>query len=81
LPSSRDSHAIACTVEVTSMNNKRLYKQVKDLLLGEWLLSQTPAEELDEKKLTTECSKYLGALFMQIKKQFALEEVFEAEEF
>ena len=60
------------------MNNKRLYKQVKDLLLGEWLLSQTPAEELDEKKFTTECSKYLGALFMQIKKQFALEEVFEA---
>jgi len=37
-----------------------------------------PAEELDETKFTTECSNSLGALFMQIKKQFALEEVFEA---
>jgi len=46
--------------------------------LGERLLSQTPAEELDETKFTTECSNSLGALFMQIKKQFALEEVLEA---
>jgi len=37
-------------------DNKRLYEQVKDLHLGEWLLSQTPAEELDEIKFTTECS-------------------------
>jgi len=36
------------------MNNIRLYKQVKDLHLGEWLLSQTPVEELDETKFTTE---------------------------
>jgi len=27
---------------------------VKDLHLGEWLLSQTPVEELDETKFTTE---------------------------
>ena len=67
-----------CTAEITSMNNKRLYKQVKDLHLGEWLLSQTPAEELDETKFTTGCSNSLGALFMQIKRQFALKEVFEA---
>jgi len=51
-------------------DNKRLYEQVKDLHLGEWLLSQTPAEELDEIKFTTECSISLGALLMQIKKQF-----------
>ena len=51
---------------------------MKDLHLGEWLLSQTPAEELDETKFTTGCSNSLGALFMQIKRQFALKEVFEA---
>jgi len=45
---------------------------VKDLHLHEWLLSQTPAEEFDETKFTTECSNFLVAL-MQIKKQFALE--------
>jgi len=78
LPSSKDSHAVACTAEVTSMNNKCLYKQVKNLHLGEWLLSQAPAEELGETKFTTECSNCLGSLFMQIKRQFALEEVFEA---
>jgi len=44
LPSSRDSYAVACTAEVTSTKNKRLYKQAKDLHLDEWLLSQTPAE-------------------------------------
>jgi len=46
---------------------------VKSLHLGEWLLSETPAEEFDETKFTKECSKILVALFMQIKKQFALE--------
>jgi len=53
---------------------------VRDLHLGEWLLSQTPAEEFDETKFTTECSNSLVALFnfMQIKKQFALEKGFEA---
>jgi len=34
-----------------------------------------PAEELDETKFTTECSNALDAVFMQIKKQFALEGV------
>jgi len=29
------------------MNNKRLFKEVKDLHLGERLLFQTPAEEFD----------------------------------
>jgi len=46
---------------------------VKDLHLREWLLSETPAEEFDETKFATECSNCLVALFMQIKKQFALE--------
>jgi len=45
------------------MNNKRLDKQVKDLHLGEWLLSQTPAEKLDETKFTTECSNSLADLW------------------
>jgi len=42
------------------------YKQVKGLDLSQWLLSQTPAEEFDETKFTTECSNSLVALFMQI---------------
>jgi len=55
LPSSKDSHAVVHTAEVTSMNNKRFYKQVNDLHdLGEWLLSQMPAEELDETNFTTD---------------------------
>jgi len=49
---------------------------VKDL--REWLLSHTLAAEFDETKFTTECSNSLVALFMQIKKQFAMEEGFEA---
>jgi len=44
-PSSTVSPAVARTAEVTRMNNKRLYKQMKDLHLGERLSSQTPAEE------------------------------------
>jgi len=44
-PSSTVSPAVARTAKVTRMNNKRLYKQVKDLHLGERLSSQTPAEE------------------------------------
>ena len=40
---------------------------MKDLHLREWLLSQTPVEEFDETKFTTECSNSLVALFMQIK--------------
>jgi len=36
------------------------------------LLSQTPAEQSDETKFTTECSNSLVDLFTQIKKQFAL---------
>jgi len=54
------------------MNNKRLYKQVKDLHLEERLSSQTSAEEFSETVFTTECSNSLVALFMQIKKQFGL---------
>jgi len=46
---------------------------VKDLHLGEWLLSHMPAEEFDETKFTTECPNSLVSLFMQIKKQFALD--------
>jgi len=55
------------------MNNKRLFKQVKDLHLVERLFLQTPAEEFDEIMFTTESSNSLVALFMQIKKHFALE--------
>jgi len=44
-PSKTVSLAVARTAEVTRINNKRLYKQLKDLHLGEWLSSQTPAEE------------------------------------
>ena len=55
------------------MNNKWLYKQVKDLHLGQRSFSQMPAEEFDEIMFTTESSNSLVALFMQIKKQFALE--------
>jgi len=51
---------------------------VKDLHLREWLSSQTPVEEFVETKFTTECSNSLVAPFMQIKKQFALEQGFEA---
>jgi len=42
---------------------------VKDLDWGQWLLSQTPAEEFDETKFTTACSNSLIALFVHIKKQ------------
>jgi len=46
---------------------------VKDLHLGERLLSQTTAEKFDETMFTTKCSNSLVVLFMQIKEQFALE--------
>jgi len=46
---------------------------VKGLHLGEWLLSQRPTIEFDETKFTKELSNSLVALFMEIKKQFALE--------
>jgi len=79
LSSSTDCHAVARTAEVISTNNKWWYKQAKDLHSGERSLSQTPTEEFDETKFTTEsCSNSLVALFMQIKKQFALEQGFEA---
>jgi len=46
---------------------------VKDLNLGERLLFRTPPEDFDEAMVTTECSNSLVALFMQFKKQLALE--------
>jgi len=46
LPSSTVSHAIARTEEVTCITNGCIkIKQVKDLHLGEQLLSQTPTEK------------------------------------
>jgi len=50
------------------MNNKRLYKQVKDLHLGKRLSYQTAAEEFGETMFTTEYSNSLVALFIRIKK-------------
>ena len=44
-PSRTVTPAVVRRAEVARMNNKRLYKQVKDLHLGERLSSQTPAEE------------------------------------
>jgi len=54
-------------------NGSSLYTSVKDLHLREWLLSHTPAEEFDETNFATACSNSLVVVFMQIKKQFALE--------
>jgi len=37
--------------------------------MGQWLLSQTPAEEFDETKFRTAYSNSLVAVFVHIKKQ------------
>ena len=65
------SHAVARTKNVTWINNKRLHNEVKDLHLDERyirLLSQMPAEEIDETMTKTECLYFLVTLCIQIKK-------------
>ena len=77
--SSTVSHAVALTAEVTWMNNKRqrLYKWKVCVSVNSCHPSRQ-LKNLVKQCFTTKCSNSSVALFMQSKKQFALEKGFPA---